>query len=118
LNTNKVWDSDWLKAGQHVLQNDHIKFLDGGTLVNEGTKDQQIIFKVQIIKNGFTKKFGLNKTNGELMKRLYGPETNDWIDKEVACNIVKARNPKTGNQVDSIVLSAPNTDNEGNVIIE
>lgn len=44
----------------------------------------------------YEKALPLNKTNKAALVKLFGDDTDDWIDKEVKLIIVMANNPKGG----------------------
>lgn len=112
------FESEWLKIDQNVKEGDHIAFQ------NEGEYDQERdrwIFDVAIIRNGGqvgVKKFSLNRTNAKAVINEYGTKSENWVNKEMRVNKESVRNPSTGLKVDSILLSAPNRDKEGNVILQ
>lgn len=113
-----TFPSEWLKIGNTVLEGDHVVFADSGDFDEDR---ESWNFKVDVIRNGIrvhTKKFTLNKTNFEAVRALYGSNSDNWVLKEMRVNKIKSRNPSTGLVVDTILLSAPNTDGEGNVIAE
>lgn len=113
-----TFPSEWLKISNNIEEGDHIAFADSG----EFDPDREMwTFVVGVVKNGkqvYTKKFNLNKTNFDAVKQIYGSNSDNWLKKEMRVNKVKVRNPQSGAMVDSIALSAPNTDKEGNIVIE
>lgn len=108
-NLLEKFDSEWIKAGVNVKQNDNIKFLDIAD-VDPNDKDNRIIVNVAIIRNGEaikTKKFNINATNFKAIAKEYGTNSDKWVDKEMRVNIVKRQNPKTGEIVPAVALSSP-----------
>jgi len=98
--------TDWVKINENVEHGDHLRFLDVGEQDERGGW----IFQVAIIKNGEIaeqKKFRLNKTNFEEVKKLYGDNSDSWKGKEMKVLKVKVRNPQLGQIVDGIGLFAP-----------
>jgi hypothetical protein len=119
MDTRSYVDSEWLKAKINVNNGDHIRIEDEGTDDGESEKPR-LILKVTVIADGkdvHTKKFSPNKTNMEVIQRLKGFDSKKWIGAEFRVNIEKVRNPQTNLKVDGIVLSAPNVDSDGNVIV-
>ena len=109
------FESEWVKYGSNVVEGDVIMFLDEGEL--DLKQENRWVFQVALA-NNVKKKLGMNKTNMQLVKEVYGDETRDWVGKEVRINKVIVRNPQTGKNVESFQLSAPNRDLLGNVIIQ
>ena len=108
---SKEFDSPFVKAGANTKQGDHLRFLDAGEKrQNKKELDKvDIVFNVAIVRNGKVtaqKLFSLNKTNFKAVSKVYGSNSDDWIDKEMMVNIVKRQNPQ-GEVVDAIALSAP-----------
>lgn len=113
-----TFPSEWLKLGNTVHEGDHIAFTDVGEFDGER---ESWNFTVSVIRDGkkiHDKKFTLNKTNFGAVSELYGTNSDNWIGKEMRVNKTRTRNPSTGTTVDSILLSAPNTDSKGNIIVE
>ena len=120
---SKFFDSPWLKAGLNVKDGYMIRFFDVGTEESvRGSDDNQLVFLVDVIDKEdqiiSRKKFSLNKGNFKVVSGLYGVNSDNWVGKEAQVNIVKKQNPKTGELVNSIALSAPNVDLEGNIDVE
>lgn len=111
--------SEWLKIDVNVKHGEHIKFLDVGEYDEE---TERWTFLVGIIRDGRVaeqKKFGLNKTNFGNINQAYGRNSDDWVGKEMLVNKHKVRNPSAGGAlVDGILLTAPNTTPEGDIINE
>lgn len=119
MDTREFVDSPYLKATINVSNGDHIKILNEGK-PDLDSKEPRIIFDVAVLVDGkekYQKHFSPNKTNLKVIQSLFGFDSKNYVGKELRVNIEKARNPQTGQKVDSIVLSAPNTDSEGNVIL-
>ena len=99
----------WLKINENCKHGNILRFLDAGT--NEGNEEQaKWVFLVGIVENGQVgsqKKFTLNKTNYNETAKVFGDNTDNWINKEMQINAVKVRNPKTNSYVDGIMLTAP-----------
>jgi hypothetical protein len=118
MDTRKLMDSDWVKAGINVKNGDHLRILDEGTIVPNQKGEDQLELNVEIIRDGqglAKKKFTLNKTNHKAIASAAGFDSARWIGKEFRVNIVKKQDP-SGRLVDSVALSLPNVDAEGNVV--
>lgn len=100
--------SEWLKIGDNVQAGDHIQFLDVGAIDEETGAH---VFNVAVFRNGelveATKKFRLNKSNFKEVNKLYGSNSDNWLQKEMMVAKIKVNNPSTGERVDSIALEAP-----------
>ncbi len=120
MDTRSYVDSEWLKAKINVQDGDHIRIEDEGVHDDSGERPR-LNLTVTVVHDGkdiYSKKFSPNKTNMEVIQKLHGFDSKKWIGKELRVNIEKVRNPQTGQKVDGIALSAPNTDAEGNVILQ
>lgn len=100
--------SAWLKAKEDVNRGDHIRFLNTG----EQDKDDKWVFLVGVIPQGqkeivAQKKFGLGKKNFNAVSKVYGTNSDFWLNKEMQVRIVKVDNPSTGEEVDSVRLTPP-----------
>jgi len=106
------FESDWLKIGNNVYHCDKIKFLDAGTQDDQ----KRWNFNVEIVPAkgseavSETKKFGLNKTNYNHIVKMYGDNSDDWVEKEMQVTKTIVRNPQSGEMVDSILLVDPEVD--------
>jgi hypothetical protein len=109
-----TFPSKWLKAEVNVQHGDYIRFLDKGVL-----KDDQWVFTVGVIPQetpGFIKEqkiFGLNKKNFEAIRKFYGSNSDNWLNKEMQVDIRMIENPKTGEEVAAVRLKAPGSLAEG-----
>jgi plasmid maintenance system antidote protein VapI len=109
-----TFPSKWLKAEVNVQHGDFIRFLDKGVL-----KDDQWVFTVGVIPQetpGFIKEqkyFGLNKKNFDAIKKVYGSNSDNWLNKEMQVDIRMIENPKTGEEVAAVRLKAPGSLAEG-----
>ena len=54
--------------------------------------------------NGTEKSFILNRSNKQALVEAYGKNTRDWVGKHIRITSVKRLNPKTGMQVDGILV--------------
>ena len=54
--------------------------------------------------NGVEKTFILNRSNKQALVEAYGKNTKEWIGKHIRITSVKRLNPKTGVQVDGILV--------------
>jgi len=54
--------------------------------------------------NGQVKSFILNRSNISQLVQAYGKKTSDWIGKKVRLTAVARMNPKTGQQVQGILV--------------
>jgi len=54
--------------------------------------------------NGVEKSFILNRSNKGALVEAYGKNTKDWVGKHIRITSVKRLNPKTGVQVDGILV--------------
>lgn len=108
--------SKWLKAEVNVQHGDFIRFLDKGRF---DEKNEQWIFTVGVIPQetpGFMreqKQFGLNKKNFDAIKKVYGSNSDNWLNKEMQVVVRTIENPKTGEEVAAIRLKAPGSIVEG-----
>ena len=103
--------SEWLKAGDNVKAGDLIKFLDEGHQDENG----QWIFKVQVLREGtplHVKKFSLNKKNFNAISAVYGGNSDNWVGKEMVVRVIDIENPKNGELVKAVRLSAPGAQDE------
>ena len=116
--TQYLTDGDFLKVEVNVNHGDYIKFLGEGEVEEDMRGNPRLVMPVMVVKTGVQKKFSLNKSNLKEAQQAYGFDTKQWIDKEMIVNKVQVRNPSTGKMVAGILLSPPNRDAEGNVIIQ
>ena len=120
MNLDKHFASPFLKASD-VKQGTLLQFTNAGSLKGEGD-DARFQIGVTILttsgKSLKEKLFTVNRTNYRTISSVYGSDTEEWIGKTMQCNITKVRNPKTGERVDSIELSLPNTTAEGDVELQ
>lgn len=108
------FESDWLKANENVKQGDHIRFLDEGHQDEKG----QWVFKVGVIPNGVgeiakVKKFSMNKKNFNAISKAYGSNSDKWMGKEMRVSVRRVENPKSGEMVSAVRLTAPGLVEEG-----
>jgi len=54
--------------------------------------------------SGVEKSFILNRSNKAALVEAYGKNTKDWVGKHIRITSVKRLNPKTGVQVDGILV--------------
>jgi len=117
-----MMDSEWLKANINIKQNDIIKFIDEGSIENpDDAKKRRMNIGVEAQRGNavlYEKKLTLNKTNLAEIHKLYGMDSAAWVGKYMVVNVGKVRNPQSNSMVDGIILSAPNHDKDGNVIIQ
>lgn len=85
---------DWIKVGRDIQGGEIITIKDEGetrentTFKNpDGTTKLQYVFKVEL--NGDEKKLTLNKTSLKLIMEKYGPETKEWIGRQLKLNVAK-----------------------------
>jgi hypothetical protein len=103
------FESEWLKLGTNVLEGDNIRFLDCGEFNSEKNAWE---FRVGVIrgeKKIDEKKFTLNRSNATEVIKVYGDNSDNWVDKEMKVNKIKVRNPQSNALVDGIFLSIPET---------
>lgn len=107
-------DSKFLKGGENIHDGDNITFLNEGEEVEGqwGTR-MQIDVKTP---EGEEKALTLNNTSKANMIKAYGGDSEGWVGKEARVNVTKQMVGKEMKQV--ILLTAPNIDVEGNVIIQ
>ena len=78
----KMFDSEWLRA-HHLDGQEHkvtIKAVVTGELQNgQGGKVKKPVLHME----GRKLPLALNKTNGKTIARLFGPDTDAWIGKEI-----------------------------------
>lgn len=118
LSKSKAYESPWLKANLNCKQGDLIQFLDAG---EEDEENGSWIFNVMVSRDGedlHQKKFSLNKTNFKVVAKNYGTNSDSWVGKQMEVNVIKKQNPKSGELVDSVALSLPNHNLDGDVVIE
>src|SRR6266446_4159924 len=102
--------SKYLKAEVNVQHGDFIRFLDKGKF---DEKMEQWVFTVGIIPQevpGFIKEqklFSLNKKNFDAIKKVYGSNSDNWLNKEMQVDVRRIENPKTGEEVPAVRLKAP-----------
>lgn len=102
------FDSAYLKGDVNVYKGDSIRFLNAG----EYDKNGQLTINVGIIPKGIgdvkeQKLFSLNKRNYEATAKVFGKNTDDWVDKEMEVNVIETENPRTGELVPAVRLVAP-----------
>ena len=105
-NYKEKLDSDWLKAKVNVDHGDIIRIID-----DMEDEKGNIILTVGVVQGGELtkqKKFQLNRTNLQTVAKAYGFESEKWKNKDFQVSVYKARNPQSGELVDSILLSLPN----------
>lgn len=113
-----TFPSKWLKAEVNVQHGDFIRFLDKGKLEKQGNEEQWV-FTVGVIPQetpGLIKDqklFGLNKRNFDAIKKVYGSNSDNWLNKEMQVDIRMIENPKTGEEVAAVRLKAPGAMAEG-----
>jgi len=103
--------SDWLKIGDNVQEGDLVKFVDAGRFDEEKESWEFVMQIYHENEPTEKKKFNLNKTNYNVVKELYGTNSDAWVGKVMKIVKTKARNPQLGKLVDSILLEKP-TDEE------
>ena len=57
--------------------------------------------------------FGLNKKNFDAIKKVYGSNSDNWLNKEMQVTIRMIENPKTGEEVPAVRLKAPGSVAQG-----
>ncbi len=80
MNINTAYPSTYLKAAE--LEGDTvytIKSVEIETLGKDENAEQKPVVYFQEVELGLA----LNKTNANTISGLYGPETNDWIGKQI-----------------------------------
>ncbi len=99
-----LFDSEFLKAGINITENDRIKFLDTG---QKDSKDRWIFMVAAISgKTGNVrceKKFSLNKTNFNAITSFYGSNSDNWLGKEMTVRVMLVQDP-SGKSVRGIRL--------------
>jgi hypothetical protein len=110
-------DTEWLKANINVKDGDNVRILDEGAIEQNKEGKDQLVMTVGVVRNSAIiaqKKFQLNKTNHKVVAGAFGFDSKNWIGKEFQVNVVKKQDP-SGRLVDSVALSMPGLDAEGNV---
>lgn len=106
-----IFPSPWLKINENVKSGDTIRFIDSGKWESEPGRDDRYVITVAVFRGKdlieADKKFNLNKTNFKAVSALYGTNSDNWLNKDMTVAAIKARNPQTGQAVDSILLEAP-----------
>lgn len=118
MDTRQLMDSAWVKPNINVKQGDHLRIMNEGKIVPKKKGEDQLELTVAVIRDGETlyeKQFSLNKTNHKAIAAAHGFDSSKWVTKEFRVNIVKKQDP-SGRLVDSVVLSLPNVDADGNVM--
>ena len=101
--------SVFLKADKDVVSGDVIKFLDAGEYDERG--NGAWIFLVLVEKNGVKKKFSLNKTNWKAISKVYGTNSDVWVNKEMEVVVIDTQNPQ-GELVKAVRLKVVGADDE------
>lgn len=107
-----TFPSKFLKAEANVQHGDYIRFLDKGKLEKQGDTEQWV-FTVGVIPQetpGFIREqklFSLNKKNFEAIRKTYGSNSDNWLNKEMQVVVRLIENPKTGEEVPAIRLKSP-----------
>jgi hypothetical protein len=105
-----TFPSKWLKAEVNVNHGDYIRFLDKGRF---DEKAEQWVFTVGVIAQETPgvikdqKLFGLNKKNFEAIRKVYGANSDGWLNKEMQVDVRMIENPKTGEEGPAVRLKAP-----------
>lgn len=87
MNYNDVYGGDFLKAESmpgHPVQL-HIRDIEVTSFEDRQTKEsrKQIVLHF----HRTDKRLGLNKTNADRIAHMYGPETQNWIDKPIQLHL-------------------------------
>lgn len=107
------FNSDWLRAKDNVYHGDYIRFLDVGTK----DKDDRYVFLVGVIDKDTRslvsqKKFSLNRTNFKAVAKVYGTNSDNWLNKEMRVAVIQTQN-QHGEIVPAVRLTAPGSVEEG-----
>lgn len=109
--------SAFLKVNIDVKQGDIIRFVGEGEKVPDKWNKGKFKTNIQVSGDNFNDKLlTLNNSSLREMMKLYGDDTKNWIGKDAMINVVKQL--VSGSMKDIIMLTAPNVDREGNVIIQ
>ena len=105
-NINKAFPSDYLKAADlddtpRSLKMQRIEFG-----VKVGDDEKPILYF-----SGEPKGLVLNKTNANIISKIYGTETDDWIGKEII--LYNAMVEFKGDMVEAIRVRAPKAGTKG-----
>ena len=98
---------DWTAFAGDYIKAEYVKEFPATFLVNSVNVTTEegrlkLILEVEYLNRGW--KFDLNKTNQAFI-RSKGLMPRDLQDKKLICEKTKVRNPSTGNQVDSLIIS-------------
>lgn len=95
--------SDYIVLHQDVNDGEMIKILDEGTEVqNRFNPDKTDLIFLVLTPHGGQKKLRMNTTSKNNMIKLYGGDTENWINKETVVEI------KTTRMGDALILLSPN----------
>jgi len=109
-------DSPYLQAGADVKDGEHVVFKDEGELT-ETKFGEKLNITVSTPMAG-DKILTLNTTSRNNMVKLYGTDTKKWIGKEARANVMKNAIGGSGEIKTWVILTEPNKDTQGDVIIE
>jgi hypothetical protein len=100
MNIDTAFPSRWLKALD--IKGKRIPV----TLANVAEEEVGDGVKPVLYFEGKEKGLVLNKTNAEILKDAYGPETDDWAGQKAILGTHKVRG-RDGNLVDGITVAVP-----------
>lgn len=101
-NIDKAFPSNYLKAADVEDEPRSLKIQRVEFNVKIGDDEKPVLYF-----SGEKKGLVLNKTNSNIISKLYGKETEDWIGKEVI--LYQAVVEMKGDMVDAIRVRAPKT---------
>ena len=126
MDLKTVFVSDWLKMNDTCKHGDIIKFTEDLSAFPDGVDERgnpkiKLEGKVEVIRDGkslHVKKFSVNRTNRKAIQALHGSETKNWVGKELMVNQILVNNPKTGQPVQGIAITAPNVNIDGDIVFQ
>jgi len=78
--------NEYVVAGEDIVDNDTIKFMNGGEIQNMDDGRQVLQMKVKL-PNGDVKKMSINRTSANSLKDVYGADTEAWENREAIVTI-------------------------------
>ena len=102
--------SKYIVLEQDIKHGQNIKFLDEGSI--EATQfGDKLMFQVRL-PNGKEKTLRMNESSKKNMVEVYGADSAKWVGQEARVNIKMTKMGK------AILLTHPNKDADGNVVIQ
>jgi hypothetical protein len=103
---SEAFPSDFVRAGEDVVEGDVIVFLDGGRVERSEKYDRdQLVFRIRLA-NGNEKNLSVNKTSGNSLKEEYGDDTEEWEGKKAKASVVQQQ---VGKDLKPVIYLKPHT---------